>query len=345
MKKSRVITITLVLTLTFAMSVIFADARASDPQVDLRFRPIGIVHTFGGVTVNGRVAHALEELWGGELIEAPTMTSALVVLHAIGQVTLSGGTRARLSVSSPVDSESHRSILVASLLSGQLKVALQTGALAYFEAAGSGYTASEGASFSCAIRGGNAAVETLKGSVHEEKAIREQTPLPVKVSIDRRFSAKSNGTVNVRVQVTRARSRSGGATRTGAGTAFYLVDPATVQGDEPIPNTSVRFDLNPPALGVVNPIRVTTDAQGFATTTVTAGSQTGKGTIRATAEESGAYAEGEFTVRSPFTFWMMENRTLLIIGAAATAVAVPVIVNAVDGNRRITAVGDPVIKP
>ena len=127
--------------------------------------------------------------------------------------------------------------------------------------------------------------------------------------------------------------------------AFYLVDPATAQADEPLTNTSVRFDLNPPALGVVNPIRVITDAQGFATTTVTAGSQTGKGTIRATAEESGAYAEAEFTIKSPFTFWVTENRTLLLIGGAATAVAVPVIINAADGNRRITAAGGPVIKP
>ena len=192
------------------------------------------------MTVNGRAAQGHEELWGGELIETRTMTSALVVLHAIGQITLSGGTRARLSVSQSSD-QIHNSALVASLVSGELKVVLRTGATAYFEAGGSGYTASDGASFSCAVRGDEAAIETVKGSVVEEKAIREQTPLPVKVSIDRRFSAKSNGTTTVRVQVTRAKPRSGGTTRTGLGMAFYLVDPASVQGDEPLANTSSPF--------------------------------------------------------------------------------------------------------
>ena len=62
MKKSLVITITCLLSLSFAMRVVFVDVRASHAQVDLKFRPIGILQTFGGVTVNGRVAQGHEEL-------------------------------------------------------------------------------------------------------------------------------------------------------------------------------------------------------------------------------------------------------------------------------------------
>ena len=203
MKKFRGVAFACFLILSLAIDV---GGIGRDAYVDPVFRPIGIVHTFGGVTVNGRPAQAHDELWGGELIETRTMTSALVVLHSIGQITLSGGTRARLSVSHS-NNQINNNALVASLVSGELKVVLRTGATAYFEAGGSGYTASDGASFSCALRDDEAAIETVKGSVVEERAIREQTPLPVKVSIDRRFSAKSNGTATVRVQVTQSETQ------------------------------------------------------------------------------------------------------------------------------------------
>ena len=49
--------------------------------------------------------------------------------------------------------------------------------------------------------------------------------------------------------------------------------------------------------------------------------------------------------KSPFASWMTPTRTLLLVGGAAAAVAIPVILTTNDGNRRVTAVGDPVIKP
>jgi len=292
------------------------------------------------VTINGRVAQRGEAFWNSDLIECRRDSSALVSLFNLGEVTVSSSTTARLSIddSSPV--------LVVAITAGSLNVRLSETARALVAVGDNIYATSDGADFRVTVRDERQEVRVSKGSILHETSVTGQTPLPVKVSIDRQFKARTNAAVTVRVRVTKARTRTTSGAGGASSMAFYLVEPPQVaQGDEPVTNTPVRFDLSPTILGTATPVRVITDSLGYATTIVTAGSNSGKGTLRATAEESGAYAESEFTVMSSLSFMMRDSRLLLAIGAAAAAIVVPIVIVGDNGNRKITPIGDPIIKP
>ena len=282
--------------------------------------PIGSIQTFGFVTINGRAVQRGDAVWNFDLIQCRENSSARILLHDLGEVIVSSGTTARLSID-------HQKAVIASISTGNVNIKLSNNVEGVVSAPGNIFQTSPGSEFYVTVRDERTDLRLSKGTVMFETQV-----IPVKVSIDRQFKARTNAAVTVRVRVTKQTNRV-------TSMASYFQQP-----DEPIANTPVRFDLNPATIGVPSPVRVMTDAQGYATTVVTTGSNSGKGKLRATAEESGAYAETDFTVQSSFGTWMKDPRTLIAIGAGAAAIAVPLVI--VGGEpKKITAIGDPVIKP
>lgn len=282
--------------------------------------PIGSIQTFGSVTINGHAVQRGDAVWNFDLVQCGVNSSARILLYDLGEVIVSSGSAARLSI------DRHTTV-IASISAGNVNIKLNDNVEGVVSAPGNIYQTSSGSEFYVTVREERTDLRLAKGTVLFETQV-----IPVKVSIDRQFKARTNAAVTVRVRVTKQTNRA-------TSMASYFQQP-----DEPIANTPVRFDLNPATLGVPNPVRVMTDSQGYATTIVTAGSNAGKGKLRATAEESGAYAETDFTVQSGFGGWMKDPRTLIAIGAGAAAIAVPAII--VGGEpKKITAIGDPIIKP
>ena len=114
--------------------------------------PIGKVESIGPLAINGRVAGGDQLIWGGEILQAPIDRSVRVSLDSIGQVTLHGGSVARLAVSwRRFEDNIDGSILIASLIQGVVAVKLRDNAEAYIEASGSVVTSSRGASFNVGV--------------------------------------------------------------------------------------------------------------------------------------------------------------------------------------------------
>ena len=319
MKLSRVLTIISCLHLTLAIAQ--GHDRSTPRTVS---SPIGSIQAFGTVRINGRVVQRGDLFWNSDRIECPQNSSARIVLYELGEILVSSDSVARISID-------NRAVVIASVSSGKVNISLRDSVEGVVTTPGSIYQTSAGAAFQVLVRTEGTELRLSRGKIVRE--LEDQQMIPVKVSIDRQFKARTNAAVTVRVRVTKPANR-----RTSM--AMYFQQPQ----DEPIANTPVRFDLNPSALGDANPVRVMTDSQGYATTIITAGSNSGQGKLRATAEESGAFAEADFSVQSSLGSILKDSRTLIAIGAGAAAIAVPIII--VGGeNKKLTTIGSPVIKP
>jgi hypothetical protein len=318
----------------------FAQESAAQAQVVSVFAsPAGVLETFGGVRVNGRAAQWREAIWGGELIEVGAQASARVLLPAAGQVTLPAGSRARLAVTS--DAKLSRAILIASLLDGALAVTLQPACEAYVEAGGLAYVATAGAAFRLTLRGDKAVLTIASGAVREVAELPQTKITITPVGIDRSITkTKTNGSKEVKARFTRPKG-SGGPSVSGESAETLDMQG---QGQEPVVNTPVSFVLTPATLGTINPTRTFTDANGIATANFLAGSRTGKGKLRITAEETGDFVDWDVEVMSPFGYWVSQNKALVAIGVTA-AVAVPVVLVTTRNDNRIRPVPPPVIVP
>ena len=120
-------------------------------------------------------------------------------------------------------------------------------------------------------------------------------------------------------------------------------DEQATQTEEPVPNTWVRFDLNPSGIGDINPQRIQTDARGIATVSFDAGQSPGRGSIKCTAEDTGDFIWWEITVLQPTPLW--RNKWVIGPTAAAVAVGVAVGILVTREKRPITPVPPPIIVP
>ena len=318
MKPMRVLTITCCLLLTTAI----AHGHELRPPRTVS-SPIGTIQAFGSVIINGRAVQKGDTYWNFDLIECLQNSSARITLPNLGEILVSSGTTARFSIDGQY-------VVVASVSAGSVNIKLRDSVEGVITARGRIYQTSAGSELNVKARNDRTELRFSKGAIVRE--LDDQQIMPVKVSIDRQFKARTNAAVTVRARVTRQTARA-------TSMASYFQQP-----EEPVANTPVRFDLDPPALGLPNPVRVMTDSQGYATTIVTAGANSGSGKLRATAEESGAYAEADFTVRSAAGSWIKDPGKLIAIGGAAAAIVVPIVI--VGGEeKKITAIGNPVIKP
>ena len=147
-----------------------------------RFGPIAKVNCSvaavggaGSVVIDGRAVAGEQSLWGGELIQATGGASARVSFDSIGEVSLPSGAAARLSTSVSDSDGTGRNVIVAWLISGDMKLRLAGDAGAYVEAAGSAFTATTGAAFRVVINDeGRAEAHATTGEVRREAQVTPQ---------------------------------------------------------------------------------------------------------------------------------------------------------------------------
>ena len=154
----------------------YADKRADDDKpirlyVSESAGPIGKIESFSPMAINGRVTRGDQLIWGGEILQAPIDRSVRVSLDSIGFVTLHSGAVARLAVRwRKAQDSAAGTILIASLIQGNIAVRLQNGVEAYIEASGSALTSTPGASFNVGVGESGPIWNAIAGMVRAEQA-------------------------------------------------------------------------------------------------------------------------------------------------------------------------------
>jgi hypothetical protein len=312
------------------------------------FGPIGTVYSLGGVLINGHSAYGDQIIWGGELLQVSDGASASVSLDSIGQVMLTRGTTLRLSarlVSS--DEKTNGRVLIVSLIEGDINVQLQQGASAYIETCGSAFTATDEASFRIEIRGGQAAIKVIGGTVRTESPVtrRIYETQPVKPPTVAKVKPGSQTDVSAKA-VSKSRQERGQlvAFRLNSGQAnVQWVDEGLQEGKK------VEFKLSDPTIGQFTPSDVAiTNSQGIATVFFVAGRNRGLAEVTATVidlidnddlkETAVPGIVARIEVVKP-RFWT--KKKILIIAAAAAAIGICVV--KCDNKKPLQQVPPPTI--
>jgi len=286
--------------------------------------PIGSINSAGQVKIDGRSLQGGGPLWGGEVIQAPSGGSVRIGFEGIGQVTLNRGALARFSTGR---AES-QPVLIASVLTGDVKITLRQDAGAYVRASGSTFTASRGADFLVGVREDEASLSTFSGVVEAgSQAAQKQYKLRP-VGLGSNLSVRARSTRQIQIQV-------------------------TDENDDPVPDLPVLFllggaggqsagSLSAGALAGTS-VTATTNAQGLATVTFTAGPNPVSGSLTATVEGTNSSTTLQIDVgRSP-GFWSPRN-SLIVMGAVA-AVGTTTIILVNNGNDELRPLPPPEVRP
>ncbi|HVF91947.1 MAG TPA: hypothetical protein VNH22_17910 [Blastocatellia bacterium] len=286
--------------------------------------PIGSINSAGQVAIDGRPFIGSRSLWGGEVIQAPPDRSVRIGFDGIGQVTLNRGAQARFSAGR---AESQL-VLVASILSGDVKISLLQEAGAYVRASGSTFTASRGADFLVGVREGEASLSTLSGVVEPggQAAQRQYKLRPV--GLGSSISVRARSTRQIQIQV-------------------------TDENDKPVPDLPVLFLLGGAggqsagslSAGAVagSSVTATTNGQGLATVSFTAGPNSTTDSLTARVEGTDNSTTLQINVSRGVGFWSTRN-SLIILGAVA-AVGGAAVAASGDGNGELRPVPPPVVNP
>lgn len=128
--------------------------------------PIGTFEATSRLVINGRVVDNHGALWNDELLHVPMGASARADLPGIGQITLAGGTMAKLMTNAAAITPADRArMLTMVILSGNLSVQLAPGTGAYLLTGGRTYTATAGAVFDLNIRTEQPEINNRRGEV------------------------------------------------------------------------------------------------------------------------------------------------------------------------------------
>lgn len=262
-------------------------------DVTERFGPIGKVawNSFGGspVEINGRMARDEQLIWNGDLIEAAGDAGARVLLDSLGQVALKSRAQVRLATAiSRVEDNVNHPVLIATLISGDLVVALQRDAVAYVEAGGAIFSTTPGARFRIAIRQGRPLIEMASGDVSIEQQRRTRIK-PRDVTLRPNgaivpiatvpLNTKTNKKTRDRLQWVKSLEPAGGGTFALVAFSGSSSGTQTAPAEEPAAGRLVTFTVDPP-LGSIQPAR--TNDRGLVTYTFNAGRNPGNGRITAT---------------------------------------------------------------
>jgi hypothetical protein len=285
--------------------------------------PIGRVVSYGAARIDGRLAEQDRLIWGGEVLQAPPNRSLHVALDSVGRVILKPGSLARFSVTSKrVDDSTVGSLLIASVVSGDMVIRLEQTAEAYVEAGGKAITSSRGASFQVGAGEGGPVIDTLSGTVTSGV----QTP-------QGRYTIRPvGGRANVSVRLRKTRE---------------VQVQVTDENDRPVPDVPIIFSLggSGAALGSgATTVTVTTNALGIATTSVT-GTATGASSVTATIAGTNTSTTIGVTTAAA---GILTGTTIGIIAAAVaagTTAAVVVTQQNNDENNQITEARPPRITP
>jgi hypothetical protein len=316
------------------------------PDLSVSARPIGAIESLGAVTINARLNQGAALLWGNELIQAPEGLSATASLDALGQVTLAGGSQARLMATTT--GGAGRPTLAASLVAGSAIFKLQPGAPALVEAGGSKFVAARGSRFRVMLVEGRAVIDAASDGVLEmgdwklaglsdlpqiagqagQAAARQYVVRPVGLTNNLIVRARATRQIQVRV---------------------------TDENDRPVPDVPVIFLLNSSggqsvgSLGAVasSTAKIFTDSTGIASINFTAGDVPTSGTISATVEGTNASWVGQISLLKTVTgFWAPQNIVPMAVMAGAVGVAVGAVKMATeDGTPPVQSAGGPVIRP
>lgn len=264
--------------------------------------PIGVTHSLGGLSINGRATHGEQLIWGGELLRASN-TNIVVDLSPLGRITLKSGAIAKLSRARGTIDNTSGEVLIAAIVTGEIDVRLSEAA-AYVEAWGSAFTASRGASFRVGARDGRALLNTMTGTVTEAQAAQPKYRIRPPVGQGGDISVKARSTRQIQMQV-------------------------TDENDRPLPDVPVVFALGGGggSLGsgaaAGSTITVTTNAQGIATASFTAGPTTGSASVTATV--AGTSVSTTVGVTTTVAAGVLAGTTGIIAGVAAAAGAAAVV--------------------
>lgn len=303
------------------------------------FGPIGAIRSNAlsepSAAINGRVARADEQIWGGEIIQSIANRTVRVTLDSIGRLALSPGAAVRVAASRSSAGDLTSDVLVATLISGALRVELNSGAEAYVEAGFSRLTASRGVSFSVKVENGRALLSEASGEVRiqdqqvpQDVNIRLVDDLGRPVSSGSQFSVRARSTRQVQVQV-------------------------TDKNDKPLPDLPVLFSLGNPCLGSLGlgaiaglSLTQKTDKRGIAAVPLVAGAAKCAASIVAKVEGTNASLTINANVATSVGFWTTQNTVLVAAGAATAGVVTGVVVaNSGSSNKPITPVPPPGVKP
>ncbi len=284
--------------------------------------PIGRLTAYHEAAINGRLVSGERAFWSGETLYARRGALHLT-LENVGQVSLASGSLVKLSKTSSPDGTD---CLIASVVAGAVKIRLERNALSYIEAGGSAYQSSRGANFQLAVRDGKAIVEIENGKVQAQADPAQRRYKIRPIGIGSNFSVRARATRQIQVQV-------------------------TDENDRPVPDVPVLFALGQGAGGslgsgttVAASATVTTNAQGMATTSFTAGATQGQTSI--TASVPGTNATWTANVSISLATGLATTTTIALIAAAAGAtVATVVIARRGDGEREPIQGQPPIIRP
>ncbi len=275
--------------------------------------PIGQVLPVGEIEINGRAFSGEEFLWGGEMLRAGTR-GAHVSLESIGEVTLAGHSLVRLtSARGASDTDASRFFLIASLVSGNMSIRLKQDAGAYIEAGGETFSASPGASFRLKVRDGEAVLETEEGSVAQDAPAQQRNYVIRPIGLGSTLSVRARATRQIQFQV-------------------------TDEHDRRVPDAVVIISLGGKGGGTLSAgsvtassVTVTTNAQGVATASFTAGDVPGADSITANVQGTNATWTGTVSIGS--AAGGLSGTTIAIIAAAAGAGVTTAVVATRSGNN------------
>jgi hypothetical protein len=325
------LTLCLILALVAAVVSIRTQASGENSMRPIRLYasassgPIGRIQPFGVAIINGQFVQDDRLIWSGDMLQAPADRSVRVLLDSIGQVMLAADAVAKLSVARTMgDNDKSCEALVASLIRGDMSVDLQEEAAAYVEACGQAFTATSGAKFRLGIREGRAVLDREKGDVAVQAQQRQYIIRPV--GLGATISVRARSTRQIQVQV-------------------------TDENDKPVPDVPVIFLLSG-RVGVLGSgptagtsITVTTNSQGLATTSFTAGPSSGSATI--SARVPGTNAVWTAMITTVVAAGIPTAAKIALVAGISGVAAGLLIANRGESNlmKPIRPVGKPTIRP
>jgi hypothetical protein len=314
--------VALIITGLLLVTQLARPARSDDRPIRLYARagrgPIGSIDLWSRVSINGREQRGGTLLWGGELIEARA-GNAHVSIDGLAEVSLARGSMVRLAKAVNTFDERGGDLLVATIIDGAASMRLDQRSGAYLEAGGASYLASRGAHFQIRLQASQADFSVAAGEVQQVQASPQRNYKIRPIGLGATLSVRARATRQIQVQV-------------------------TDENDRPVPDVPVLFALGAGGGGslgggaaIATSITVTTNAQGIATTTFTAGLTPSTTSITASIPGTNVSFTTAVTINAAAGLLSTTTITLLAAAGGAAAAGVAVAVNKKDNKEDIKA--------
>lgn len=312
-------------------------------------RPLGMFESVGNVKINGQNMAGRGLLWRGDLVQAADSVGTRVTMNGIGTASLLAGSAVRFSTQpAAFQSASESPMLVAALDAGSVLLRLQPGVSAQLKIRTTSFLTSAGASLRFSLRGNEPLVEVESGTVVPLHYWGLTVPAPILMAATRAHRVRS--VLQAQTSQPRYVLKPVGGVR---GSAVFDVRAratrqiqiqVTDENDRPVPDVPIIISFGS-QLGRFSSTTVSSNANGIASVNFSAASQGGQSNFTATIQGTNISLTGQIVVQFAPAFWTWQNAAP-VLGTAATMIAVPTVIYVTrEENRRVRAVGGPVIKP